>query len=82
MLRQLIFTLITSNYILADYYMANIEPHQKHIVQSEVSGIVVFINLKSEFSYIKKSRLIVKLDPKDENIAINNLGEKIKLLKI
>jgi multidrug resistance efflux pump len=42
---------------------------------------VVFINLKREFSYIKKSRPIVKLDPKDENIAINNLGEKIKLLK-
>ena len=73
--------LITLSYLFADYYMGNIEPYQKHIVQSEVPGIVTFTDLKDEFSYIKKSKLIVKLDPTDENIVINNLEEKIKLLK-
>jgi len=75
-MRKILILLAVSLNLGADFYMAQEEPYQTHTVQSEIAGIVKSIALDNEFSYIGKSRFIVKLDTEIEDIAIKFLSKK------
>jgi len=75
-MRKVLILLAVSLNLGADFYMAQEEPYQTHTVQSEISGIVKYIALDREFSYIGKSQFIVKLDTEIEDIGIKFLSKK------
>ncbi len=62
----------------ATTYMGKLEPYNTITISSEVSGKVVFVNEKKEFSYIKGKETIVKIETQEEDIALGSLKQSLK----
>ena len=65
--------------INASTYLVKIEPYDFYQIKSSLSGIVTFVNKKSEFSFIKQKLMLIHLDTKHEDIFLENLEHSLKV---
>ncbi len=80
-MRQVLFLLLSVCFLDASSYMGQIQPYEKIVVVSEVSGLVIKVDRDLEFAYVEDKKNIVKVEKKREKIELSGLKNTLHLMQ-
>lgn len=76
------FFLMTTGFALANEYYAKVEPIHTYKVKSSVSGKVMYVNNKTESTYLEEKKLLIKIDDSVNKIDLEQSKIKLQNLQL
>lgn len=67
--------------LFAKEYMAQINPHEKIEIKSEISGVVKYVNKEYASSFVKLNHVLIQINSKDEKIELQKEKDFLSIQK-